>query len=520
MIKRKLMVLVLCLLIAAVAMCANDIELKSATKPFPRDGKVRMARTAWMREAKWGIAIHFIREFLDQKRQMTPKQWSELVDQVDVEALADQVAQTGAGLVLIGLSQCGGYFLAPNATYDRIMGRNEKTTWFPKRDLIRDLGKALKKRNIRLMVYMPIEPPIRGDAEAVRVFRPIGQKHPGDGHVISSDEGWRHFSGQWEKVVCEYSKTWGDLVSGWWFDGGWFGHLSYKDSPNWDSFMAAVRAGNKNSAIAINHQYRNLRGLLPPREDYFAGEVNHPDSIIVTSSFRHQCVQNQVLTFLGVSWGIGEQPRYNTEQLSRIADNVVKKGGVLIWDIPFNRNGTLKSEFIEPLKLFNAAVRNGSTSYRDWKKQTGGKMIPRGNLAYKKRALLINRSKKNQFQKILPPNDRIHFAKNGVDGDPKTKAMASNEWGWKYLIDLLKEEEFSRIKIRFSKDTYPTHFIVRVRSENSPWQQVLEKTDGNGSPVDLRFDKLEARFIEVEAVKPDGPNQKGSQMSIVELEVF
>jgi len=309
--KTSFTVMVLCLLIARIGISAEP-----ESTPISSDAKTRIARTAWMRKAKWGIALHYIRELIDKERKMTPQQWSELVTQFDVEALAAQAEQTGAGLVLIGLSQCGGYFLAPNATYDKILGRNEKTTWFPKRDLIHDLGKALKKRNIALMVYFPIEPPVRGDEEAVRILRPNGRQ-----------EGWRHFAGQWEKVVREYSERWGDLVSGWWFDGGWFGHLSYKDSPNWDSFMAAARAGNKNSAIAINHQYYLLRGLPSPREDYFAGETGNTHSIAVTYPFRDTCILNQVLTFLGSSWGKGTQPRYSEKQLSQIAANVVYGGG-------------------------------------------------------------------------------------------------------------------------------------------------------------------------------------------------
>lgn len=525
------------LLIAATVMPVNEMQSgpgeKVLTTPFPADGKARIARTAWMREAKWGVALHYIREFLDPKRQMTPAQWSALVDQFDVEALARQVEDTGAGLLVIGVSQCGGYFLAPNAAYDKIMGRDEKTTWFPRRDLIIDLGKALKKRNIRLMVYLAIDPPIRGDAAAVRVLRPIGQKHPADGHVISSDEGWRIFVGHWEKVVREYSLRWGNSVSGWWFDGALNGQLSYKDSPNWDSFMSATRAGNKDAAVSFSHKYRKLRGLPLPREDFFAGESSITDHIVMASPFRDQCVQNQVLGFLGRTWGLGNHPRYNTGQLAGIADRVVNRGGVVIWDVPFERNGTIEATFINSLKAFNASVRTPTSTYEAWQKRTGGRMIPAGNLAYQKPAVMAGREGNEhggwleQFQAILPPNSHIHVAEHGVDGDPNTKAMASSipkwkivPWSWVYLVDLLREETFSRIRIRFGKDSYPTHFVVRVRTENGRWQQLLEKTDGDGSPVDIRFDARKARHVSIESIKPDGPDQKGYAMSIAELEVL
>ena len=510
------------LLITLAVLSGAGASEKAIRTSLTSDEKTRIARTAWMREAKWGIALHYMREFIDRKRTMTPQEWNKLVEEFDVDALVEQVDATGAGLVLIGLSQCGGYFLAPNATYDKIMSRDEKTTWFPKRDLIRDLGTALRKRKIALMVYFPIEPPVRGDPEAVRVFRPIGQRHPVDGHRISRDEGWRHFSGQWEKVVRDFSERWGDLASGWWFDGGWFGHLSYNDAPNWDSFLAAARTGNRHSAIAINHQYSHLRGLPPPREDYFAGETGDALGVIVTSPFRDKCVQNQVLTFLGDTWGKGGKPRYNRRQVSQVADNVVQGGGVLLWDVPFNLNGTLKTSFMGALKDFNAAARN---PYRNRKMLAAEDMIPKGNLAYRKRAALVSRriSKKgghNQFNRILPPNARVHYAEGGVDGDMNTKAMASKEWSWKYFVDLLTDESFSKIKIHFGKDRYPTHYVVRVRAEGGDWQTLKEDDGGKGGTVDIQFGELKSRYIEIESVKPDGPNQKGYSMSIAELEVF
>ena len=43
---------------------------------------------------------------------------------------------------------------------------------------------------------------------------------------------------------------------------------------------------------------------------------------------------------------------------------------------------------------------------------------------------------------------------------------------------------------------------------------------GKGGTVDIQFGELKSRYIEIESVKPDGPNQKGYSMSIAELEVF
>ncbi len=494
--------------------------------PFPADGEQRLARTAWMREAKWGVAIHFVREFIENHRvqgKMTPQAWQQLVEDFDVEALADQVEEIGAGYVLIGLSQCGGCFLAPNATYDRLLGRDEQTSWFPRRDVIRELGLALRKRGVALMVYLPIEPPVRGDHEAVRVLRPIGQKHAVDGHVISEEEGWRHFVEQWQHVVREYSTRWGDLVSGWWFDGGWFGQLAYEDGPNWDSFMLAVRAGNPHAAVAINHQYQNLRNLPPPREDYFAGEVNHPDSIFAFSAFRNEVVQNQVLTFLGDTWGLGSKPRYSQEQLAKIAENVVDGGCVLTWDVPFQLDGTLHPAFIDHLKAFNRAARRSPLD--QWKSRTGDRAIPPGNLAFGKRAALLARrvsytDRLKQFPALLPPNSEKHFAEHGVDGDPSTLAMGSRFWDWAYLVDLLESQYINRIVLSFDKERFATHYQVWASEDGLTWRMVKEDKHARGGKVVIPCTKQKARYIRVESVKPDGPGQEGYSMAITELQAF
>ena len=47
----------------------------------------------------------------------------ELVDGFDVERLAEQLESVGARYYLITIGQNSGYYLSPNATYDRFVGR-------------------------------------------------------------------------------------------------------------------------------------------------------------------------------------------------------------------------------------------------------------------------------------------------------------------------------------------------------------------------------------------------------------
>ena len=45
-------------------------------------------------------------------------------------------------------------------------------------------------------------------------------------------------------------------------------------------------------------------------------------------------------------------------------------------------------------------------------------------------------------------------------------------------------------------------------------------TDQHGAPFEAAFEPVTARYIRICSVKPDGPGQEGSQMSVAELEVY
>ena len=144
-------------------------------------------RAAWMPSAKWGVMNHYLADWIARttRQPMTVERWNSLVDRFDVEALAEQLKSVGASYYQISIGQNSGYYLSPNATYDRITGI--KPGKCSRRDLVADLYEALHKRGIRLMVYLPTGAP-GGDAAARQAL-------------------------QWD--IREWSTRWGAKVSGW-----------------------------------------------------------------------------------------------------------------------------------------------------------------------------------------------------------------------------------------------------------------------------------------------------------------
>ena len=61
---------------------------------------------------------------------------------------------------------------------------------------------------------------------------------------------------------------------------------------------------------------------------------------------------------------------------------------------------------------------------------------------------------------------------------------------------------------------------MKLSADGQDWQTVAAATDQHGTPFEATFKPVTARYIRIGSVKPDGPGQKGSQMSVAELEVY
>jgi hypothetical protein len=303
-------------------------------------------RAAWMREAGWGVMTHYLADWKSRefKLEMSVEQWNKLVDGFDTEALAQQLGSVGAGYYLITIGQNSGYYLSPNAAYDKFVDiRPSKCS---RRDLVADLYAALQKRGIKLMVYLPSGAPA-GDAVANKALEWRNGPYPN-----------REFQLKWQQVIQEWAERWGNKVAGWWFDGCYFPNSMYRslEAPNFASFAAAARAGNPNRALAFNPGvvYRILS--VTPHEDYTAGEIDQPDRVSIRRSADGKIdgTQIQMLSYLGRTWGLGE-PRFTAEQVVAHSRALWNAGGSVTWDVPVLLNGTIAQPFLEQLAAVGKA---------------------------------------------------------------------------------------------------------------------------------------------------------------------
>ena len=86
-------------------------------------------------------------------------------------------------------------------------------------------------------------------------------------------------------------------------------------------------------------------------------------------------------------------------------------------------------------------------------------------------------------------------------------------------MNLLRVEQIRHVLITFGT-SYASEFEVLATTDGAKWQKLASLRDQKGGRVEVRVDPVQARILRVRAIKPDGPDQPGTQMSIAELEAY
>ena len=325
--------------------------------------------------------------------------------------------------------------------------------------------------------------------------------------------GWRNpvpvdYVRKWAAVVQEYGERYGDKVAGWWVDGG-YRFIGYNEE-KLGILAAALKAGNPKRIIAFNPGVEDKVRPYSRHEDFTCGEQNTFLDQPATRWIEGE--QWHILSFLGTgssrigaAWGM-PGVKYSKQELVDYVFAVTQAGGVVSIDAMLYRDGGLDRSQLEVLK----ALRPGLAASRSHAP------APPGNLAFRKPARLLSLDGSHE----LEINGGVHFARLGVDGQVHTTALAGGEWAWTYEVDLLQPRTVRRIKVTFAKDGYPTQLRLALSVDRRTWKTVASADQLEGQPYSTEFAPVTGQYVRVSALKPDGPNQQGSQMAIAELEVY
>lgn len=297
----------------------------------------KLPDTDWFVKAKYGLFFHLLPDGPD---------FQKLVDQFNVESFVQDCSNAGAGYVFITLGQNSGYYILPNSVLDKYVGvkPGERCS---KRDLPAELGKALNKKGIELMLYVTGGLPADDSISAKR----LGAKGFTDGNWIYNETSVK----LWAEVMQEWADRYGSLVSGWWVDG------CYTSTGFTNEFgkiiIKALKHGNANSIVALNSGLNFDK--VSDGQDYLAGEWNTLLGANCINRWKDGAQWHE-LSFLGKYWGTGK-PSCTAQQLIDYLDNNINgNGGVLTVDIPFDPEFSgkyINQTHIELLKTVRFAIR-------------------------------------------------------------------------------------------------------------------------------------------------------------------
>lgn len=313
----------------------------------------------------WGVMIHFLSshagkvDYPSSKR----KDWEMRVDGVDVDRLVGDVADAGAGHLIFTVGQNTGYYCSPNDVFEEALGC-PRGTYCTKRDLIKDMAHACRKRNVRFIAYSTCHPPI-GLRESSHVFGPFphdGGKRWGMSKSLlestprSEDASMQLLRSKWFPVLRNWAENWGALIDGWWIDGGYYRDMF--QSSEGLSLPEILRAGNPQAAIAVAKGHRTSLEDLYSFEDYTAGEfIERPWFGGWFGSKDFQLLPAQIgkarvhlLSFLGEYWGRGER-KLPADLALAYTRFVVGQGALMTWDIPILPEGNIPSDIRQVLNM-------------------------------------------------------------------------------------------------------------------------------------------------------------------------
>lgn len=295
--------------------------------------------TDWFKEAGLGLMVHYLRDLYAPNGGA--EEWNKAVDRFDTEQFANNCQQAGVNYVMFALGQNDGYYCAPNAAYDSIVGI-EPGVLCSKRDLPMDLISSLEKRGIKMLFYLPGNPAHSNKLSVPKFQYSYGKDTPTSQYTQQ----------RLEAVMREWSLRYGTKLWGWWFDGMYRSGIIQTRSDmslayNISTHTLAAKAGNPKSIVSYNYGVDKIQSNSP-YDDYSAGEENR---IVQLPKGRwvEEGVQWFHFTHLGPTWA---QPgtQFKTTDLTTWAEKVYQKEGVLCFDVHVTGDGAIDPQQIAQLK--------------------------------------------------------------------------------------------------------------------------------------------------------------------------
>ncbi len=290
----------------------------------------------WMRHVKFGVMVHYLSSLqnkVEPQNMGKITSWDSCVNDFDVNVFASQLHQAGAGYVIFTMYQGSRFICAPNTQYEKITGwaRGQATSH---RDLIMDLSKALKKYDIKLIIYVTGDGTFRDLQANVKLQNPM-MKWAANGNKFKITDAWIN---NWAAVLKEWGKRYSQIADGWWVDGAYTSH-GFNDQ-SLGKIYSALKTGNSKAVICFNNGVHSKIEYYTKWDTYTAGEMTGFDDLPPAGG-RIKGKQWHILSFLGNDWASAAIKYATPDYLINYINKVNNLGGVVSINVVVDRNGSI-----------------------------------------------------------------------------------------------------------------------------------------------------------------------------------
>lgn len=301
------------------------------------------ANTDWFVKSAYGIWFHFLD--LTTPRRGSRKPYAQAVDELDVEALAGLVEETGAGHLILTTNHGHPTCPAPIRSWEEL-----HPGWTTRRDLIADLAGALHRRGIRLLLYMNC--PGLGDliqSSADAIDRPR-----------FSEEKYAEIL---VKVFTEFGLRYGSRVAGYWLDSWFQTDESYPNLP-FQELDRAIKAGYPGRMVAYNYWAFPIETEW---QDYWAGELTDLPLKRFGSRYirrgagrglqAHSAIRLDDPWFHITPNTDIQPPRYTAAQLTEYIRTCMEDQAVVTFGVGIYQDGTISEASRQVLREVRQSIR-------------------------------------------------------------------------------------------------------------------------------------------------------------------
>jgi len=113
-----------------------------------------------------------------------------------------------------------------------------------------------------------------------------------------------------------------------------------------------------------------------------------------------------------------------------------------------------------------------------------------------------------------------HEPSKANDGNNETFSVSNQSYAWSWEVDLGATKSINLVKGYMHEINHATEFEVLGSVDGQSYQVLGHVQNFTGGAYEVRFPVQELRYVELKALKPDGPGQPGNQMALSEVGVY